>query len=65
MGKSIESGSGHVPGVDGYCTWVVQVTKNASGATVIRMLQSARVDNVPIGSDDSRWAFIGAHARAV
>jgi hypothetical protein len=65
MGKSIESGSGRVPGMGGYCTWIVQVTKNASGTTAIRMLQSARVDNVPIGSDDSRWAFIAGHARAV
>lgn len=65
MGKSIESGSGRVPGVDGYGTWVVQVANNASGATAIRMLQSARVDNVPNGSDDSRWAFIARHARAV
>lgn len=65
MGKTIEAGSGRVPCVDGYCTWVVEVTKNASGATAIRMLQSGRVGNVPIGSDDSRWAFIAAHARAV
>lgn len=65
MGSSIESGSGRVPGVDAYCTWDVQVTKNASGATAIRMLQSARVDNVPIGSEDSRWSFIAGHARAV
>lgn len=62
---SIESGSGRVPGVEGYRAWVVQVTKNASGTTVTRMLQSARIDNAPIGPDDSRWAFIAGHARAV
>ena len=63
MGTSIERGSGNVPGV-GWASWQLQVTKNANGEVSIRMLQTARVKDGPIGREDPRFQriadFLGA-----
>lgn len=63
MGTSIERGSGNIPGV-GYASWQVQVTKYASGEVGLRMLQTVRVEDGPIGREDPRFQriadFLGA-----
>lgn len=65
MGVSIEPGAGSVPGVDGYVTWAVTVTKTAGGSTSSRVLKNVRVDRVPIGSEDPRYAFVAVHTNAI
>lgn len=67
MGVEIKIGSGNVPGA-GNVSWKLQVTKNANGDVMLRVLQEVRLldeGGKMIGSEDPRYAFVARHLGAM